>query len=66
MGGVLRKMPMSCNRVIHVNSEAAIAIKRYSASALDRATIGYFLAFHDTKVDIINKQKPVVDCRVFG
>lgn len=39
---------MSWSRVDNqVNSNAATAIERYSASALERETVGYFLALHD-------------------
>lgn len=67
MGGLFNTIIISRREeAIYVISEAAITIDQYSASTLDRATVGCFLVFQETYFDPINIQYPEVECRVPG
>lgn len=58
-------MPRSFNKALNqVTSQVVNAIARYSASAEDRATTGYFLAFQETGEEPRKMQNPVVERRV--
>lgn len=60
-----RWMPRSWSKKeSQVSSTAVGAIDRYSASTLERATFGYFLALQDTQLLPRNVQKQVVEWRV--
>lgn len=48
----------------HVNSAVVEERARYSASAVERATIGCFLAFQEMQLDPRKTQNHVVDRRV--
>lgn len=52
--------------MIQVNSAAKDANARYSASALDLATVPCFFEDHETQLDPRKTHNPVVDRRVSG
>jgi hypothetical protein len=48
---------------IHISSTVALAMDLYSASVLERDTVGYFLAHQEIKLDPKKTAKPPVDLR---
>lgn len=65
--GLYWKTPISQRKKeIHISSAAVDAMALYSASAVERDTVGYFLALHEMQLDTKKVQNPVVEHLVRG